>query len=307
MKKRLIMGMLASVLVLASGCSLRPSINEDQPTKPAASDNDVSDNDAKEATDDAAGTQTAETTQPQIVQIEVPETKDDHHAHETVPIEELEEPVDENGVWTDYILATDVLDAEWEAPAFGEHGSRFYVEDYPVIFVSDSKKEEEINAVVHQYVENNYSNRFQIQDIDIALTCSVLSATRFVSYQFEGQIRHIGDDVRYEDEREYRYYFTIDRMTGQVINLETAIGLDTVYEEISKGHYEVIRAEDSVFERFPDDLLADVYINEPMFPDDTAHELDFYIQDGYVYVVIWVGEENGSYAILRLYQESNIQ
>lgn len=305
--------MLAGVLVLASGCSLRPSMNEYQPTEPAASDNDVSDNDVsdnstEETADRTQDAQTAETTQTQIVQIEVnDETKADDHAYETVPIEELEEPVDENGIWTDYILATDVLDAEWEAPTFGEHGSRFYVADYPVIFVSDSKKEEAINAVVHQYVENDYANRFQIKDIDIDLTCSVLSETRFVSYQFEGLVRHIGDDVRYEDEREYRYYFTIDRMTGRIINLETAIGVDTVYEEISNGNYEVIRAEDSVFERFSDDLLADVYINEPLFSDDTGHELDFYIQDGFIYVVIWVGEENGSYAILRLYKESNIQ
>lgn len=306
MRKRWIMGMLVCVQVLFAGCTLRPSVEE--PEAPSESGRDVSDNDAQETKDTASSVQSGEETQPQVVPIEIgTEDKPADSAHETVPIEELDEPVDENGVWTDYILSTDVLDAQWAAPTFGEHGSRFYVEDYPVIFVSDSEQEEKINAVVHQYVENDYANRFQIQDIDIELTCSVLSETRFVSYQFEGYIRHIGDDVRYEDEREYRYYFTIDRMTGQIINLETVLGLDTVYNEISSGHYEVIRAEDSVFERFPDDLLADVYINEPIFADDTEHELDFYIQDGYVYVVIWVGEENGSYAVLRLYEKSRLE
>lgn len=305
--------MLVGVLMFSSGCSLRTEIDEYHETNPA-----VSDNDAQETEAAAGNTAEPETTQPQTVQIVVGETDGagnstdgtggSSHMYETVPIKELEEPVDESGAWTNYLLGTGTMDEQWEAPTFGEHGSRFYVHDYPAIYVpEDEEQQTEINNILRQYVQNDYSDRFQIKDIDIELTCTVLNASRFVCYQLEGEVRHIGDDVRYEDEREYRYYFTIDRMTGQIINLETAIGVNTVYKEISSGNYEVIHAEDSVFERFSDDLLADVYVNEPLFADDTGHELDFYIQDGHVYVVIWVGEQNGSYAILRLNKESNIK
>ncbi len=314
MKKYMMTGMLACVLVFAAGCTLRPSINEGIGSSQGASGNDFITSDtgaSSDGTDSPSQPQTIEGERPVIEVIPSTASPDEsqdptQYVYETVPIEPAELPVDSNGEWTDFILGTDVLDVEWEAPTFGEQGCRFHVDDFPVIYVSDSDKEVEINSIINQYVINDYPLRFQMVDLDISLTCSVMSATRFVSYQLEGLVRHIGDDVRYEDEREYRYYFTVDRMTGQQINLETAFGVEAAYEEICNGNFEVVRASDSVFERFTNEMLADVYVNEPFFADDMDHKLDFYIQNGYVHVVIWVGEENGSYAILRLLRESNI-
>lgn len=309
MKRKLMTLMVTGAALLTAGCALRPNKEDIQITSPAVSNN----NPETAAASTEASTE-EESSSVNVIDLGVssPSQTDSEeqgeHVPETVPIEDLEEPLDEDGVWTDYILATDTKDDEWEAPLFGVNGSKFVVQNYPVIFVTgDSEKEAEINSIVDQYVVNQYSDRFQIMDIDIELTCSVLNESRFVCYQLEGTVKHIGDDVRYEDEREYRYYFTIDRMTGQIINLETAIGEDVVYEEISSGDYEIVRGDAAVFEQFSNDLLADVYFNEPLFSDDTEHELDYYIQDGHVYVVIWVGEQNGSYVILRLNKESAIQ
>lgn len=320
MRKRLMLGMLAGVLALSSGCSLRPDINEYQPVDSSASDNDTDAEETAEHTESSQeASQEAETTQPQLVQVEVEMTgasegnangaSGAEAVHETVPIEELEEPVDENGVWQNYILGV-IGPYEFVAhePEHGDYGVKFHVENYPFISVlDDSEKHAEINEIIYEYVANDFTQRFQMKDIDIELTCVPMNDLRFVSYQLEGVVKHVGDDVRYEDEREYRYYFTIDRMTGQILNLETVLGIDTAYDQIYNGYYEVIRADDSVFENFSNELLADIYINEPLFADDTEHKLDFYIQGDYVYVVIWVGKENGSYAILRLYKASNLK
>lgn len=305
MRKGLMLGMLAGVMVLGAGCALQPTIDEPETTKPVASDNDVKETSTENP-------ETAPATAPEIVEIEhVVEntTAHDQSTHKTVEIPDLEEPLDEEGEWTDYLLGTDIREERMEpSDLVGTYGTEFYVNDYPLILVlDDEEKQDEFNAQLFVYVLNDYHNRFQMKDLDINLTCTVLNQTRFVSYQLEGEVKHVGDDARYEDEREYRYYINIDRMTMQRLNLETVIGWDTVEEAISTGDYEVVRAEDSVFETFSDELLADIYLNEPMFADDTEHELDFYIEDGAVHVVIWVGEENGFYAILKLNPEPLIQ
>lgn len=305
MKKGLMMGMLAGVMVLGAGCALQPAIETPTTTNPVVSDNDIE----KSSTE---ALETDPTTAPEIVEIEqmVESTSNDEQAvHETVEIPELEEPLDEEGEWTSYMLGTDIREERMEpSELVGTYGTEFYVNDYPLILIpDDEEKQDEFNTQLFIYVLNDYHNRFQMKDLDINLTCTVLNQTRFVSYQLEGEVKHVGDDARYEDEREYRYYINIDRMTMQRLNLETVIGWDTVEEAISTGDYEVVRAEDSVFETFSNELLADIYLNEPMFADDTEHELDFYIEDGAVHVVIWVGEENGFYAILKLNPEPLIQ
>jgi hypothetical protein len=228
--------------------------------------------------------------------------------HLPVEIEDLEEPVDADGNWTSYILSTDVREERMEGDNVGTYGTEFYVHDYPTILVPDDiEKQDELNTQLFIEVLNDYHNRFLLYDLDIELTCSVLHQTRFVSYQLEGTVKHVGNDSRFEDEREYRYYITIDRMTLQRLNLATVMDWSTVETAISTGDYDVVRADDSVFTTFSNELLADVYLNEPMFEDDTEHELDFYLEDGAVNVVIWVGEQHGFYAILRLHPEPLLQ
>ncbi len=282
MRRYLMTGVIACACVYITGCTLRPATIDTSFLY--TSDNDSDTTDETDLAVSSNDTQEDETTE-----------------------EAAELPIDENGEWTDYILGTDVLDQQWEAPTFGELGCSFHVENYPVIYVmSDPDTESAINTLINEYVLNDYYLRFQMEDLEISLTCSVMSATSYVSYQLEGVVRHIGDDVRYEDEREYRYYFTIDRMTGEKLSLETVYGIERAYQAICDGEYEVVRAADSVFERFTDELLADVYINDPYFTDDEEHYLDYYIQDGALYVVIWVGEDNDYYAILRLEGELNL-
>ncbi len=300
-----LVGVTACAVLLTTGCTLRPA-DDDYETLANASDNDDGDSEDSE-TSEAEATEEETSTDELTVVVDddgshiVDSNESESHVYEAVEIEDLEEPTDENGEWTDYILGTDTLEIYLDDATEGYENVKIHIDNLPVIYVEDTDIQTELNAYLYVLVQNDYLYRFQLKDLDIELTCTVLSATRFVSYQFEGMVYHTGDDARYESEREYRYYITIDRMTGTVINLETAYGVENAYEDILNGNYEVIRAEDSVFERFEDDLLADVYVNEPVFEDDLDHELDFYIdEDGHVCVVVWVGEENGSYAILRL-------
>ncbi len=296
-----IAGITACSALLATGCTLRPDGDEYETKEAVEVDEDESSSENEaEATEEEASTDELTVVVDETGSHVQGEEESTVREYETVAIEDLELPTDENGEWTDYIIDTATLDIYRDNEDEGYVNVKIHIDNQPIVYVSDTAVETELNAKIYELVQNNYMYRFQMKDLDIELTCTQISATRFLCYQFAGAVYHTGDDARYESEREYLYYLTFDRMTATVINLETAYGVQNAYNDIANGDYEIIRAESSVFERFDNELLADVYVNEPVFEDDLDHKLDFYIQEGYVHVVIWVGEENGSYAIFRL-------
>lgn len=221
-------------------------------------------------------------------------------------IKDMVLPTNEDGEWEDYILGIGekyhhqfITDEVWN---FGEYGVTYDIDNFPVIFVhNDVDAINEANAKMVEYAINNFTKRFQMVDLNVQLECTVHNEnSRFVSYEIAGTIYHPDDTSPYQDEKEYRYYFTIDRTSMERISLSVAYGINNVKEAISAGKYEVVRADKKLFDVFNDELLARAYIQEPMFIDDDDHYLDFYFDDGRLCVCIWVGDDLGGYAVLKL-------
>ena len=311
MKKIRLFLMSALGTALLSGCTLMPKDIED--IHPNTSANDVQKPETSSESDsqisDSGNDSTASGSTANVV-IDVPGTNQvdgiDFSKYSKVLIEEAEEPINENGEWSDYTLVSNPLEIPFKGEEFGEHEARLFIDNYPFVMVSDEEQQKKIQDSMWSQLENKVTERFLIYNIDIDLNCELMNASRFISYKISGNVYHTGDDDRFEDQVEYLYCSTFDRMTGQVINLETAMGVKSAYNQIKDGQYEVVRAEDSVFEKFSNKLLANIYVNDPLFEDDEDHTLDFYIHSGRVYVVIWVGEDNGSYVILKLNEPSRI-
>lgn len=214
-------------------------------------------------------------------------------------------PTDGAGNWTDYILNAGPHDEVWVNEEGETINVEYNIENFPGVMVLDPEKAElmnHINEVVSDYSKNDYINRFQMWDLNVQLVCTPKHVSRFVSYAFEGTVYHDKADFRYEVEREYRYYFTVDRMTGTILNLETVYGVQNVYDEIVSGDYTVVRADDKVFETYTNENLARAYIFNPIFDDDLQHERDWYLENGRLHIVIWVGADKGNYCILALHK-----
>ncbi|MCR5742684.1 MAG: hypothetical protein K6F92_03005 [Lachnospiraceae bacterium] len=322
-----IMSMALTVSMLG-GCALYEQVDVNPTTAQpnstvettSASESESTTEEAQAAeTTGAPETETVETTEGLdiVIDIDTPTSSHFGNDNENETIEYIDlaidrrlskvMPIDENGVWTDYMLVYSPHDDIWVDEEGNPINVEYCIEDYPGILCWDEAATDKINKLIEPYCLNKYVERFQMWDLWVNLKCTTLNETRFVSFEFAGTVMHDKGDLRYEKEREYRYYFTVDRMTGTVLNLETMYGVMKAYNDIAEGNYTVIRGEDKVFETYDNEGLAKAYVYDPVFTDDLQHELDWYLSDGHICVVIWVGADKGNYAILQLNGTPNYQ
>jgi len=319
---------IAMAVISLGGCSLYEQIDVNLPTTTentqavsttealAPDTTEASTTTAEETTTENV-TETAQQTTEIVIDIDTPtsshfgnDNENQNIEYEKIAIDRRLSkvmPIDENGNWTDYTLAYAPHDEIWVDEAGNPINVEYCIENFPGIICSDEEKTTAINELIEPYGLNKYTERFQMWDLWVNLVCTTLNETRFVSFEFAGTIQHDKGDMRYENEREYRYYFTADRMTGTVLNLETIYGVMNVYNDIAEGNYSVIRGEDLVFETYDNEGLAKAYVYDPMFSDDLQHYYDWYLSDGHLCVVVWVGADKGSYAILQLNGTPNYQ
>ena len=214
-------------------------------------------------------------------------------------------PFDENGEWADYrIIFGDsfVIDMKTDALYdFGAYGFTYSIKPLPGILVSDQEKQILFNEKLVEYIKNDFATRFQLKDMKVELECIPHNLdSRFVSFEFKGNIYHYGDGTPYQDEKEYRFFFTVDRFTMEKVNMDTVYGTNKLQEDIENGKYTVVEGYGKAFERFKKDMLARAYLSDPLLSGDEDHYYDFYLDDGKLCVCIWVGNENGGYAVLKL-------
>lgn len=315
-KRNLLLGLMCLSL---SGCQLNISYDKVDLTQAETTTAADTTTEAETESDTEAVTETEEKaseiimTLPSEAQSEIESVS--KAARDEISIDSIPDmylPKNEKGEWSNHVLLVrDLFHHVYETSDkadFGENGVVYDIKNYPLIAVGeDLNKQKEFNDKIVQYLYNNFNRRFQMYNIAFELECFAHNKdSRFISFEIAGDVFHNGDDSRYQDEKEYRFYFTIDRMTLDKIALGTAYGVDRAVEDIKNGNYTVVKAEDSVFEAFSDELLARVFRDDPMFSDDPDHYLDFYFDAGKVCVCIWVGNDHGGYAVLKLNGDSEL-
>lgn len=259
---------------------------------------------------EALSTEEAESSsQEESAQIPTQEPTEGHTIDVEIPYETQKAPTEENTV-PPTLENGDVVGVDV-----------FYLYEYPVIYqdetfnfrvsfdmpqihgIADETLFYHINTeVMVPYAQNNFETIYVLEDIDITYTYEATSdIEKYVSFLFTGDVKHLDTNGnQYRESDVTMHCFTMERLTGHIYSIEEAYGLEQVYQDISKGNYRVVEGETSVFEAFSDEQLAALYRDFNTVSHDENHEKDFFIRDGKLNVLIWVGNAYGNYVILEL-------
>ncbi len=265
---------------------------------------------------------------------EVPSTEEPESPQESSTGEEIVETTEvtqesTEGITLDVTLPYETKETITEAPTVSptlENGDvigvdSFFLYQYPVEYrdemfnfrvsfempqlhgIADEALFHHINTeVMVPYAQNNFEIIYVLEDIDITYTFETASNhEKFVSFLFNGVVKHLDTNgSQYREEDITKHCFTMERLTGHIYNIEEAYGMERVYKDIAKGNYQVVEGEASVFEAFSNEQLAALYRDFNTVSHDENHEKDFFIRDGKLSVLIWVGNAYGNYVILEL-------
>lgn len=292
--------LVLAMLVLMGGCSS----DKKQPTTSAPTTNEQTTNapTTKESTTEAT-TQEPTTQEPTTQEPTAQEsTTQESTATPTAPPQK---------VWDDYKLE------------FHDYANISETENLdvriklPVIIVKDAAQMKYLNdECLAPGALLNYGNYYVLENFRMNIDTRLTKQDDVISYIFQGtSTRPLTDEDRkngryepYEKDRVtvIRYGFTMERTTGKAINIEEAIGMDVVTQAISSGAYEFVENPNQIQNIYSNEDLAYIYENFPSVRFDLNHEKDFYIENGFVNVIIDVGEENGSFAILKILAPSKL-
>ena len=172
----------------------------------------------------------------------------------------------------------------------------------PQVYTKNKTLYKQINDNLVNHSEGGFRNSIELRNLEITSYYEVMTENdELLSYFMTRKLHHLdAGQGQYREYDENKSAVTMERRTGKVYSLADVYGMDQVVQDITDGKYEVIEGSELVFQKFTDAQLATLYSKNTTVAKDEDHQYDFYIQDGRVCVLIWVGPNYGNYVRLRL-------
>ncbi len=172
----------------------------------------------------------------------------------------------------------------------------------PQVYTKNKKLYKQINDNIVNHSEGGFRGTLELRNLEITSYYEVMTENdELLSYFMTRRLHHLdADQGQYREFDENKSAVTMERRTGKVYTLADVYGMDQVVKDITEGKYQVIAGSEEVFRRFTDEQLASLYSKNTTVAKDDDHKYDFYIQDGHVCVLIWVGPNFGNYVRLKL-------
>ncbi|MBO7514206.1 MAG: hypothetical protein J6T47_01060 [Lachnospiraceae bacterium] len=172
----------------------------------------------------------------------------------------------------------------------------------PQIYTKDKALYKQINDSVIENSEANFRECIVLENLEVTSYYEIMTENEeLISYYMTRRLHHLdAEDGLYREYDEMKSAFTMEVRTGKIFCLEDVYGMEQAAEDIRTGNYSVISGDASAFSAISDEQLAVLYSKYTTVTKDDDHKYDFYLKDGKVCVLIWVGQKYGGYVRLQL-------
>ncbi len=294
-QKRILAGLVSAMLLLA-GCDTDSYVlntipadertTEAETTIPASKPQETGNVEIPESTSETES----------VIEAEVDITTIAPTEDETAVVEGPDHPVYDNGVWTSYFLGSDQY-------TYADDEKTTYVNiRFPVIYVPDNDEAQiQLYKIIAHYMKNDFDTRHLLDHLEIDTDYVVKNDTDFLSFMFVGTIRHTDPaSQQYHKKVPDQYCLTMNRYTGYVYRVEELMTYDKIRAALSEGRYSFVEGNEECMDLYTGDELAELYFSQPAIQGDDRHYKDFFLADGALNLMIYVGYQNGFYLSVRI-------
>ena len=172
----------------------------------------------------------------------------------------------------------------------------------PQVYTKNKTLYKQINDSLIKNSEAGFRSNIVLKNLDITSYYEVMTENdELLSYFMTRKLHHLdADEGLYREYDEMKSAVTMERRTGKIYCLAEVYGMDRAAADIKEGKYTVVSGDPAVFEKFTDEQLSKLYSEYTTVSRDDDHKYDFYLKDGKVCVLIWVGQNYGNYVRLQL-------
>ena len=172
----------------------------------------------------------------------------------------------------------------------------------PQVYTKNKTLYKTINDSLIKNSEAGFRSNIVLKNLEVTSYYEVMTENdELLSYYMTRILHHLdADEGLYREYDEMKSGVTMERRTGRIYCLADVYGMDRAAADIKEGKYTIVSGDAAVFEKFTNEQLSKLYSEYTTVSRDDDHKYDFYLKDGKVCVLIWVGQNYGSYIRLQL-------